>query len=65
MLQFIAFFITIFYHTIYAPPWIFHPLALYGLDLLIRMFRHRIKDVVLVPIGDQLEMTPVSCEFVC
>jgi ferric-chelate reductase len=61
MLSFIAFFVTICYHTIYASPWIFPPLALYGLDLLIRMFRHRIKDAVLAPIGNQ--MTLVSREF--
>lgn len=62
MLSFIAFFVTICYHTIYSSPWIFTPLALYGLDLLIRMFRHRIKDAVLAPIGNQ--MTLVSREFV-
>ena len=56
MLSFIAFFVTICYHTIYASPWIFPPLAFYGLDLLMRMFRHRIKDAVLVPIGSQMTL---------
>jgi len=56
MLSFIAFFVTICYHTIYSSPWIFSPLALYGLDLLMRMFRHRIKDAVLVPIGNQMTL---------
>jgi predicted ferric reductase len=60
MLSFIAFFVTICYHTIYASPWIFPPLALYGLDLLIRMFRHRIKDAVLVPIGNQMTLVSRS-----
>lgn len=56
MLSFTAFFVTICYHTIYASPWIFPPLAFYGLDLLLRMFRHRIKDAVLVPIGNQMTL---------
>lgn len=56
MLSFIVFFVTICYHTIYSSPWIFSPLALYGLDLLMRMSRHRIKDAVLVPIGNQMTL---------
>ena len=60
MLSFIAFFVTICYHTIYSSPWIFSPLALYGLDLLMRMFRHRIKDAVLVPIGNQMTLVSRS-----
>ncbi|KAF9553360.1 hypothetical protein CPC08DRAFT_697815 [Agrocybe pediades] len=56
---FIAFFITICYHTIYASPWIFPPLAFYGLDILMRMFRHRIKDAVLVPVGKQMTLVHV------
>ncbi|KIM36216.1 hypothetical protein M413DRAFT_449274 [Hebeloma cylindrosporum] len=59
MLSFIAFFVTICYHTIYASPWIFPPLAFYGLDLLMRMFRHRIKDAVLVPIGKQMTLVHI------
>ncbi|KAJ7138880.1 hypothetical protein C8R46DRAFT_1136442 [Mycena filopes] len=41
-LTFPAFFITICYHTIYATPWIFPPLALYGVDLLFRVLRWRV-----------------------
>ncbi|KIM37682.1 hypothetical protein M413DRAFT_448216 [Hebeloma cylindrosporum] len=59
MLSFIAFFVAICYHTIYSSPWIFTPLALYGLDLLMRMFRHRIKDAVLVPIGNQMTLVHI------
>ncbi|KAF8889553.1 ferric reductase like transmembrane component-domain-containing protein [Gymnopilus junonius] len=58
-LTFIAFFVTICYHTIYASPWIFPPLAFYGLDILMRMFRHRIKDAVLVPVGNQMTLVHV------
>ncbi|KAK6981550.1 iron reductase [Favolaschia claudopus] len=36
-LLFPAFFITICYHTIYASPWIFPPLAFYAADLLLRI----------------------------
>ncbi|KAJ6597944.1 hypothetical protein B0H10DRAFT_2441554 [Mycena sp. CBHHK59/15] len=41
-LTFPAFFITICYHTIYAPPWIFPPLAFYGADLLLRLLKFRV-----------------------
>lgn len=50
---------TICYHTIYAPPWIFPPLVFYGLDILLRFLRYRIKDATLTPIGNQ--MTMVEC----
>ncbi|KAJ3576050.1 hypothetical protein NP233_g685 [Leucocoprinus birnbaumii] len=55
-LAFVAFFVTVCYHTIYAPPWIFPPLAFYGLDMLSRFFRYRIKDATLTPIGNQFTM---------
>ena len=35
--QFVAFFVTIRYHTLYAAPWIYPPLAFYGLDLTMRL----------------------------
>ncbi|KAJ7636327.1 iron reductase [Roridomyces roridus] len=41
-LTFPAFFITICYHTTYAPPWIFPPLAFYAFDLLLRIFKWRV-----------------------
>ncbi|KAJ7069811.1 ferric reductase like transmembrane component-domain-containing protein [Mycena amicta] len=41
-LTFPAFFIVICYHTLYAVPWIFPPLAFYGADLLIRFLRWRV-----------------------
>ncbi|KAJ6566192.1 hypothetical protein B0H19DRAFT_1025025 [Mycena capillaripes] len=41
-LTFPAFFITICYHTIYASPWIFPPLAFYAADVLVRMYRWRV-----------------------
>ncbi|KAF7299025.1 Iron reductase [Mycena indigotica] len=41
-LTFPAFFVTICYHTIYARPWIFPPLAFYGADLLLRFLRWRV-----------------------
>lgn len=61
MLSFVAFFITICYHTIYASPWIFPPLAFYGLDILMRMFRVRVKDATLVAVNKQ--MTIVRSQF--
>jgi hypothetical protein len=62
VLAFVAFFITICYHTRFASPWIFPPLALYGADLLLRMFRFRIKDATLTPIDNQ--MTIASYLFI-
>ncbi|TFK77223.1 iron reductase [Pluteus cervinus] len=51
ILSFVAFFVTVCYHTIYAPPWIYPPLALYGFDFLMRLLRVRIKDATLTPVG--------------
>ncbi|KAJ7590895.1 hypothetical protein C8J56DRAFT_782506 [Mycena floridula] len=59
ILGFPAFFITLCYHTIYASPWIFPPLAFYGLDILLRMFRFRIKDASLISVDSQ--MTIANC----
>ncbi|KAG6874035.1 hypothetical protein C0995_006892 [Termitomyces sp. Mi166 len=49
-----AFFITVCYHTIYAAPWIFPPIALYAFDLLMRTGRFRLKDARLIPVDDQM-----------
>lgn len=54
VLAFVAFYVTVCYHTIYATPWILPPLAFYGLDMLVRMLRHRIKDATLVACDDQM-----------
>lgn len=54
----VSFFITLCYHTMYALPWIFPPLAFYGSDLLLRLLRLRIKDASLSVIDNQ--MTIVS-----
>jgi hypothetical protein len=59
ILLYVAFFITLCYHTPEAVPWIFPALAFYGLDLLMRMFRLRIKDAILVPSGKQMTLVHV------
>ncbi|KAJ7925579.1 hypothetical protein B0H13DRAFT_2248863 [Mycena leptocephala] len=41
-LLFPALFVTLCYHTIYATPWIFPPVAFYGADLLVRFLRWRV-----------------------
>ncbi|KAG6331587.1 hypothetical protein ID866_7502 [Astraeus odoratus] len=48
ILAFAAFFVTIRYHTLYAQPWIFPPLAFFALDVLLRFLRYRIKDAQLI-----------------
>jgi hypothetical protein len=55
-LTFPAFFITICYHTIYAVPWIFPPLAFYAFDIIMRQFRYRIKDAQLIRIDKQMTL---------
>jgi len=56
----VAFFITLCYHTIYAKPWIYPPLAFYGIDLFLRMFRFRVKDATLFPCDDQMTIINVN-----
>ncbi|CAA7263889.1 unnamed protein product [Cyclocybe aegerita] len=56
VLVFPAFFITMCYHTICASPWIYLVFALDGPDILLRMFKIRIKDAVLVPVGKQMTL---------
>ena len=55
-LGYAAFFITVCVHTPYAEPWIFPCLAFYGFDLLFRMIRSRVKDAVLVPVGNHMTL---------
>ena len=43
-------------HTLYARPWIYPPLAFYGLDLLMRMVKSRIDEAVLVPVDKQMTL---------
>ena len=55
-LGYAAFFITVCVHTPYAEPWIFPCLAFYGFDLLFRMIRSRVKDAMLIPVGNQMTL---------
>ena len=55
-----AFFVAILYHTSKAVPWIYPPLAMYGMDILLQMLKYRFNDAVLVPIGDQMTLV---CSF--
>jgi len=61
ILTYVAFFVTICYHTIYSSPWIFPPLAFYGADVLLRLFRYRIKDATLT--AQDADMTLVQQIF--
>lgn len=61
VLGYVAFTITICYHTEYAYPWIYGPLAFYALDMLMRLLKYRIKDATLVPIDQS--MTLVCCGY--
>ncbi|CAE6412014.1 unnamed protein product [Rhizoctonia solani] len=54
VLGYIAFFIMICYHTPYAVPWIYPPIAFWGLDLLLRLVRFRIKDAYMTAVDQQM-----------
>jgi len=43
MASVVAFFVLVSYHTPYSVPWVFPPMAFGGMDLLLRMFRCRVK----------------------
>ncbi|KAJ8586863.1 hypothetical protein M405DRAFT_336481 [Rhizopogon salebrosus TDB-379] len=63
VLTYVAFFATICYHTIYASPWIFPPLAFYGADVLSRLLRYRIKDATLTAQDAQMTLIRVhNCD---
>lgn len=59
-LSFIGFFAAIAYHTPYAQPWIYPPVAFYTFDLFMRLFKCRVKDAFLVPVPG---MTMVGLSF--
>jgi len=46
-MSFVTFFVIICYHTPFAVPWIFPPIAFYAMDLVLRLFRYRVKDAIL------------------
>ncbi|KAF8587338.1 iron reductase [Ramaria rubella] len=60
VLGYVGFFVVICYHTLYAVPWIFPPLAFYGLDLFVRMIRFRIKDAILVPPDNHMTLVHIQ-----
>lgn len=62
VLTYVSFFITICYHTIYARPWIYPALAFYALDLLLRLFRYRIKDATLMSVGNMTIINIDDCD---
>lgn len=51
-----AFLGIICYHTSYAAPWIFPPLAFYAFDLVMRLFRFRLKQGTVTAIDNQMTM---------
>ncbi|KZT05108.1 iron reductase [Laetiporus sulphureus 93-53] len=59
VLGYVAFTITICYHTTYAYTWIYAPLAFYGLDMFLRLLRYRIKDATLVPVDGGMTLIHV------
>ncbi|KZS95926.1 iron reductase [Sistotremastrum niveocremeum HHB9708] len=56
----VTFFVVVNYHTPYSIPWIYPPIAFYGLDVLVRMLRYRIKDAVLDAPDNQMTIVKVE-----
>ncbi|KAG8773150.1 hypothetical protein FRC12_002697 [Ceratobasidium sp. 428] len=56
ILGYMVFFIMICYHTPYAEPWIFPPITFWGLDLVIRLVRFRLKDAYLTSVDQQMTL---------
>ncbi|KAH9914282.1 iron reductase [Fomitopsis serialis] len=59
VLGYVSFTISICYHTEYAWTWVYPPLAFYGLDMLLRLFKYRIKDATLVPMDQNMTIIHV------
>lgn len=55
-MSFVGFFVAVCYHTTYSIPWIFPPIALYALDLGLRMCKYRLKDAFLIPLDETMTM---------
>ena len=56
---YVGFFVTVCYHTVYAAPWIFPPLAFYGLDVMLRLGRFRIKDASLTAVDQNMTIVRI------
>ncbi|KAG9101493.1 hypothetical protein FS749_006396 [Ceratobasidium sp. UAMH 11750] len=56
ILGYMTFFIMICYHTPYAEPWIYPPIAFWGLDLVLRLARFRLKDAYLTSVDQQMTL---------
>ena len=59
IVAYVAFFITLCYHTPYARPWIYAPLAFYGFDLCLRLFKYRVKDATVEAVNNQMTLIRV------
>ncbi|KAG2099281.1 uncharacterized protein F5147DRAFT_712492, partial [Suillus discolor] len=59
----VAFVVAMCYHTSYASPWIFPPLTFCGVDILLRLFRYRIKAATLTAQDTHMTMIRVhNCD---
>jgi len=47
VISYTALFVVICYHTEYAPPYIFPPIAFYAFDMFVRFLRFRIKSATI------------------
>ncbi|KAG1850084.1 hypothetical protein C8R48DRAFT_764500 [Suillus tomentosus] len=63
ILTYVAFVVAMCYHTSYASPWIFPPLAFYGAGISSHLFRYRIKAVTLTAQDTHMTMIRVyNCD---
>lgn len=56
IVTYVSFFVALCYHTPYARPWIYAPLAFYGFDLCLRLFKYRVKDATIEAVSNQMTL---------
>ncbi|KAJ8518526.1 hypothetical protein ONZ45_g4434 [Pleurotus djamor] len=59
VISFTAFSVVIFYHTPFAGLWLYPPLLLYALDILLRFLRYRMKDATLIAVDERMTLMRV------
>lgn len=59
IVTYVSFFVALCYHTPYARPWIYAPLAFYGFDLCLRLFKYRVKDATIEAVSNQMTLIRV------
>lgn len=54
--------IALCYHTKFAAPWLFLTLVIYGIDMLLRFLRFRMKSATLIAVDKDMTLV---CAVLC